>query len=94
MVSPEMTIFFGLFSHTFKIKPTLDNTLVDITLNYNNAFWIMSLGFRSPTDCTLLEHNGNDGLWLQRGNNIRTQPFSINGWSLKWTSVNNLMALI
>ena len=31
---PMTSVFFGLFSHTFKIKPTLDNTLVDITLSF------------------------------------------------------------
>ena len=31
---PVTLVFFGLFSHTFKIKPTLDNTLVDITLSF------------------------------------------------------------
>ena len=31
---PVTLVFVGLFSHTFKIKPTLDNTLVDITLSF------------------------------------------------------------
>jgi hypothetical protein len=31
---PMTSVFFGLFSHTFKIKPTLDNTLVDITSSF------------------------------------------------------------
>jgi hypothetical protein len=31
---PMTSVFFGLFSHTFKIKPTLDNTLVDITPSF------------------------------------------------------------
>ena len=31
---PMTSVFFGLFSHTFKIKPTLDNTLVEITSSF------------------------------------------------------------
>jgi hypothetical protein len=31
---PMTSVFFGLFSHTLTIKPTLDNTLVDITPSF------------------------------------------------------------
>ena len=31
---PVTLVFLGLFSHTLKIKPTLDNTLVDITPSF------------------------------------------------------------
>ncbi len=34
VVVPVTLVFFGLFSNTFKNKPTLDNTLVDITLSF------------------------------------------------------------
>jgi hypothetical protein len=31
---PMTSVFFGLFSHTLKIKPTLDNTFVGITPSF------------------------------------------------------------
>ena len=51
VVVPVTLAFFRLFSHTFKIKPTLDNTLVDIILSFvcHNVIFCISTSSRNPT---------------------------------------------